>query len=108
MKGGVAYTTWSVNSPEYIKWLATRLRTLGVSITRGTVASIEEPFLNPLGGEKPATIVINATGLGARSLIGVEDDDVFPIRGQVIAVWAPHFKKTKSAFIMAFFTSPRG
>lgn len=60
--------------------------------------SIEEPFLNSFGGEKPATIVINATGLGARSLIGVEDNDVLPIRGQTVAVWAPHFKKTMSAF----------
>lgn len=34
-------------------------------------------------------LVVNATGLGARSLIGVEDPKVFPARGQTVLVRAP-------------------
>ena len=34
-------------------------------------------------------VVINATALGARSLIGVEDAAVYPIRGQTILAYAP-------------------
>jgi D-amino-acid oxidase len=31
-------------------------------------------------------LVVNATGLGAKSLVGVEDDTVYPIRGQTVLV----------------------
>ena len=37
----------------------------------------------------PKGVVINATALGARSLIGVQDLDVYPIRGQTILAYAP-------------------
>lgn len=33
-------------------------------------------------------LVVNATGLGARSLIGVEDDKVYAARGQTVLVKA--------------------
>jgi glycine/D-amino acid oxidase-like deaminating enzyme len=94
LKYGVAYTTWSINAPLYIKWLEARLIALGVVFVRATIQSIEEPFLQPYGAQPVATVVVNASGLGARSLIGVEDHKVFPIRGQTVLIWAPHFKKT--------------
>jgi glycine/D-amino acid oxidase-like deaminating enzyme len=37
--------------------------------------------------------VINATGLGARTLLGVEDSLVHPVRGQTVLVKAPHVRK---------------
>ncbi|KAF9518107.1 hypothetical protein BS47DRAFT_1482838 [Hydnum rufescens UP504] len=91
---GVAYTTWSVNSPLYIKWLEARLKALGVAIIRATVQAIEQPFLESFDGQPIATLVVNASGLGSRSLIGVEDEKVHPIRGQTVLIWAPHVKKT--------------
>jgi glycine/D-amino acid oxidase-like deaminating enzyme len=94
IKAGIAYTTWSVNAPEYIKWLASRLQALGVPIVRATLNSIEEPFFTAFGGTAPCSIVINATGLGAKTILGVEDASVLPIRGQTVTTWAPHFKKT--------------
>jgi len=36
--------------------------------------------------------VVNASGLGARNIIGVEDELVFPIRGQTVLVRAPEMK----------------
>jgi len=38
----------------------------------------------------PDGIVVNATALGARSLIGVQDTKVHPVRGQTVLVHAPH------------------
>lgn len=94
-KYGVQFTTWSINAPEYIKWLAARLELLHVPITRASFVSLEEPYLQSfVEGLEPANIVVNATGLGARSLIGVEDALVHPVRGQTVLVWAPHYTKT--------------
>ena len=42
-------------------------------------------------------LVINATGLGAKSLLGVEDDLVFPARGQTVLVKAPLARQCMSA-----------
>lgn len=36
--------------------------------------------------KRPATVIINATGLGARSLGGVEDTNMYPVRGQLVIV----------------------
>ncbi|KAF8319583.1 uncharacterized protein EI90DRAFT_3150232 [Cantharellus anzutake] len=93
---GIAYTTWSIDAPKYIKWLQSRLESLGVNLTRATIQSIEEPFLHPYTDKGLASIVVNATGLGARTLRGVEDEAAFPIRGQTVLIWAPHYKKTLS------------
>jgi len=38
------------------------------------------------GGRLTVDLVVNATGLGAKSLVGVEDDTVYPIRGQTVLV----------------------
>ncbi|KAI9274904.1 hypothetical protein EDC94DRAFT_509581 [Helicostylum pulchrum] len=43
---------------------------------------------------EPYAALINCTGLGARFLGGVQDDKVFPTRGQTVVVYAPHIKKT--------------
>lgn len=36
-------------------------------------------------GEK-ADVIVNCTGLGSRSLGGVEDQDLIPARGQIVVV----------------------
>jgi len=95
---GIAYSTWSVDAPKYIIWLHSRLKSLGVKFTRATLQSIEEPFVKPFGDKEPTSIVVNATGLGAKTLGGVEDETVLPIKGQTVLVWAPHYKKTLSLY----------
>lgn len=37
--------------------------------------------------------VINCTGLGARGLCGVEDESVYPVRGQVVRIHAPWIRE---------------
>jgi D-amino-acid oxidase len=38
-------------------------------------------------------LVVNATGLGARTMIGVEDSAVYPARGQTVLVKAPEVSR---------------
>lgn len=54
-------------------------------ILRHRVSSLDEAY-SLLG---PVSLVINATGLGSRTLLGVEDGLVHPIRGQTVTVRAP-------------------
>lgn len=57
------------------------------------LAHISEAF--DLGdGLPPVDAVVNCTGLGARYLGGVEDDQVYPTRGQTVVAYAPSIKET--------------
>ncbi|CAG8489159.1 4505_t:CDS:2, partial [Acaulospora colombiana] len=42
--------------------------------------------------DEDVDVVVNCTGIGARTLGGIEDKAVFPTRGQTVIVWAPHIK----------------
>jgi len=83
---GVQFDTYSVNPGAYLPWLKSQLEGRGVSFVRRRVISLDEA--GELAGEGGA--VINATSLGARSLLGVEDMKVYPVRGQVVLVYAPN------------------
>ncbi|KAH9913357.1 uncharacterized protein B0H18DRAFT_1049147 [Fomitopsis serialis] len=89
LQGGIAFKTFSVNPELYLPWLQSELLARGVEFVRRRVHSLGEAAA--LAG--PNSILVNATGLGARSLVGVEDTDVFPIRGQTIIVHAPGLKE---------------
>ncbi|GAA6061765.1 hypothetical protein JCM10212_000745 [Sporobolomyces blumeae] len=80
---GVSFDTLSVNAPRYIQHLASLLASNGVEIERSTVRSLDEAFDAFDGG---VDIVVNATGLGAKSIAGVEDQGVRPIRGQTVLI----------------------
>lgn len=57
------------------------------------LAHISEAF--DLGdGLPPVDAVVNCTGLGARYLGGVDDDQVYPTRGQTVVAYAPSIKET--------------
>ncbi|GAA6009907.1 hypothetical protein JCM11491_000862 [Sporobolomyces phaffii] len=80
---GVVFDTLSVNAPKYCQCLAHELRSKGVTIERRYIKSLEEAFLDSFGG---VDIVVNATGLGAKSIAGVDDQEVRPIRGQTVLI----------------------
>ncbi|KAG1754958.1 uncharacterized protein EDB91DRAFT_262378 [Suillus paluster] len=84
-KAGVAFDTISVNPVEYLPWLQSELISRGVTFERRNVRSLDE--LRNLVG--PDGILVNASSLGSRSIIGVEDTKLYPIRGQTILVHAP-------------------
>lgn len=87
-----------MDAPAYLHSLAEKLRAAGVPIIRKTMPSIEHAYQ-----AIPATaLVVNCTALGAKSLIGVEDQAVQPIRGQTILVRAPNAKATISLMDRTF------
>jgi D-amino-acid oxidase len=70
---------WSFTSPvvemgRYLPYLVGRLEAAGGTLTRATVDALPNT----------ADILVNCTGLGARSLVG--DDSLTPVRGQVVCV----------------------
>ena len=66
-----------IEMPRYLPWLVGQLRRFGVEIIARRVDSLEPALAE-------AEVVINATGLGARELVG--DERVYPLRGQTVLV----------------------
>ena len=75
---GWAYTAPAVNMPVYLEYLLRRYASLGGSVAAETVTSL---------ASVPAPVVVNCTGVGARSL--VPDPSVVPVRGQVVVAENP-------------------
>lgn len=48
-------------------------------------------------GKVPMDAIVVCAGLGARTLGGVEDKDVFPVRGQVVMLRAPWVRFGRTA-----------
>ena len=75
---GWAYTAPAVNMPVYLEYLLHRYTCLGGTVIARTVTSLESVA---------APVVVNCTGIGARSL--VPDEALVPVRGQVVVVENP-------------------
>lgn len=85
VSSGCEFTGICINTAIYLPWLVGQCRKLGVVFRRGGIAHIGElRGMHHTGGR--ADIIINATGLGAKSLGGVEDQQLMPIRGQIVLV----------------------
>lgn len=94
--------------PVYLNYLSTRFLSKGGRIIRGSVQHISEiaesgvySFLSHeekkhVKSVQPPAAIIVCVGLGARFLGGVEDKDVYPIRGQTVLVNAPWIKHGKT------------
>lgn len=83
---GYTFSTFTAEQRLYMPWLMDLLKTKwGVTFHNQKV----ENLFNFVQTSK-FDIVINCAGLGAAKLIG-KDDDVVPIRGQVLRVKAPFF-----------------
>jgi D-amino-acid oxidase len=79
-KIAISHTGLVLNPPVYISWLKTRLEARGVRFIRQTVQQLSDIY-TPSGDFGPVPdVVVNATGVGARTLGGVEDAAVEPIR----------------------------
>ncbi|WWC93116.1 uncharacterized protein L201_008083 [Kwoniella dendrophila CBS 6074] len=87
---GATFQTFTLNTPLYLKHLANNLRSNGVPIIKFRVSSLNELYNLPLFGK--VNLVINSSGLGSKSLLGVKDLNCFPIKGQTILVKAPDVK----------------
>ncbi|KAG8988015.1 hypothetical protein FRB90_003015 [Tulasnella sp. 427] len=98
---GASFTTLTIDTPVYLPYLLQRFLSKGGRAVRVKVQhvsqAIDGAFSSP--GSPPPQAVFVCAGLGARSLGGVEDKDVFPIRGQTVLVRAPwvRFGRTLSS-----------
>ncbi|ODN92140.1 D-amino-acid oxidase [Cryptococcus wingfieldii CBS 7118] len=88
---GHSFTSYVLNAPAYLAHLGADVRSRHIPIIRARLSSLDEAYSLPSIG--PVQLVVNATGMGAKSLIGVEDDKVYPARGQTVLVKAPGFKE---------------
>lgn len=83
---GVHFESYTLNPPRLLAYLTERLTAARVPMLRRRVSSLDEAAaLFPSG----SPILVNATGLGAKSLLGVQDPLVHPVRGQTVLVRAP-------------------
>ena len=86
--GVVGFESVCVNTAVYLPWLVGRCLERGVVFKRGVVGHVAEVkgmgVMGVMGGR--VDVVVNCTGLGARTLGGVEDEKVYPVRGQTVIV----------------------
>jgi len=91
---GVSFTTVTIDVPIYLNYLLTQFLANGGRILRGSVQHINQIIeggtsLFNGGHVNPPDAVVVAVGLGARSLGGVEDKAMYPVRGQTVVIRAP-------------------
>lgn len=82
---GAEFTGVCINTAIYLPWLVGQLLRIGVVLKREIISDIKDAkHLSHTG--RPASVIINATGLGSLSLGGVRDMKLTPARGQVVLV----------------------
>lgn len=75
-----AFASPVVDTRHYLPWLVQRLHAAGGTIVERRLLSLDDALAR-------APVVVNCSGLGARTL--ASDPEVYPIRGQLVHVVAP-------------------
>ncbi|KAG1741529.1 uncharacterized protein EDB91DRAFT_1328892 [Suillus paluster] len=97
-KMGFSFSTVSMNTPVYLNWLLSSFLAKNGIIVRASLQHISqllERGTSPFTGaqlHRDVDALVVCAGIGARTLGGVEDKDVFPIRGQTVLLRAPWVK----------------
>jgi D-amino-acid oxidase len=86
-----SFTTLTIDTPAYLPYLLARFQSKGGSLIRSSLQHISQVLGGSLTPFKPDALVVCA-GIGAHFLGGVEDKNVFPIRGQTVLIRAPWVK----------------
>ncbi|EGO03581.1 hypothetical protein SERLA73DRAFT_175101 [Serpula lacrymans var. lacrymans S7.3] len=90
-----SFSTVTMNTPMYLNWLMSSFLSRGGSIVRASLQHISQVFesgahpFTGAGHSGKVDAVVACPGIGARTLGGVEDKDVYPIRGQTVLLKAP-------------------
>lgn len=84
-ESGCQFTSVCINTAMYLQWLVGQCLKNGVVLKRGIISHIREAKTLSHTG-KPASIIINTTGLASLKLGGVEDQNMVPARGQIVLV----------------------
>jgi D-amino-acid oxidase len=83
ISSGISYTSVCINTPQYLHYLLGKCLSAGVVVKRAVLTNISEAR-NLHSSGRPASIVVNCTGLGSATLGGVQDSTVYPARGHVV------------------------
>lgn len=107
-KTGILFTTLTIDTPAYCNYLLSRFLSRGGTIVRASVQHISQiaeggphAFTSGHAGKTAVHALVICPGLGARTLGGVEDQDVYPVRGQVVMIRAPWIKSGRTASHLA-------
>lgn len=95
-KSGATFQTLTIDVPNYLAWLQETFEKKGGKIVRASVQHISQLLDGAYGTGKPDAVIVCA-GLGARTLGGVEDKGVYPIRGQTVLMKTPWIKFGRTA-----------
>jgi D-aspartate oxidase len=106
---GVEFQTLTIDVPIYLHYMKARFLTGGGTIIRATIQHISQileggPYVfhhdylrrNRLARKVPVDGLVICAGLGARTLGGIEDPEVYPIRGQTVILRAPWIKSGRT------------
>lgn len=74
-----------IDANVYLPWLFSQCKAKGITFEQRELAHIKDAINFHSSGQK-ADIIVNCTGLMARTLGGVEDAKVYPVRGQLCIV----------------------
>ncbi|CAL1708766.1 unnamed protein product [Somion occarium] len=110
---GASFTTLTIDTPAYLNYLLSRFLSRGGQIVRAPIQHINQiieggpnVFSPSWAGKTQVDALVVCPGLGARTLGGVEDKDVYPVRGQVVILRAPwvRFGRTTSHLEQGLWT----
>lgn len=82
---GIQFKSWNFNCPFFLMNFKMYLENKGVVFLRRKLSHITQAYLS-----SATKVVFNCSGIGAHKLGGVNDLNVYPTRGQVVVIKAPH------------------
>ncbi|EMG46297.1 hypothetical protein G210_3459 [Candida maltosa Xu316] len=82
---GISFLAWNFNCPKFLANLQVYLEKQGITFIRKKLTHIVQAYFS-----ESTKVVFNCTGNGSKFLGGVEDKNVYPGRGQVVVIRAPH------------------
>jgi len=92
---GCEFKSLCINTQLFLPWLVSQCLQNGVVFKRAIVEHVADAAKFAGGGHGEQVVIVNATGLGALKLGGVEDKEMVPARGQIVLV------RNESPFMVA-------
>jgi len=89
-KAGETFRTVTIDVPVYLQWLMATFLGRGGQLKRVQLQHVIQAATGAHAREADA--VVACAGLGARFLGGVEDTEMYPVRGQTVLIHAPWIK----------------
>lgn len=80
-----SFTSVCINTAIYLPWLVSQSLKAGVVFKRAIFNHVSEAA-KAHHSRSPTDLIVNCTGLSASKLGGVEDRDLYPVRGQIVVV----------------------